>query len=435
MKQENSNERITLVYILMCCLNFAIILYTCGLIAFTLKEIINMNIAREFLDSLPALPITPPFKSLQMACISYLLFLGLQYLGVKKSVEDIRLVIIFTIETILCIFIMYCMGYSSNAIVLLFIAGVLNNAQKLEYRFPFLIIGALLFTVFNNDILSQLQVVTLADYISVYDAPMRFILQSTDSIMNTLNIIAFVFFMFLLIYKEINNGKQMRVMNEELRTLNEQLKEYALLQEKMGETKERNRLAREIHDTLGHTLTGLSVGIDAAMMVLDIDSKATRKQLSLLSETARQGLQDVRRSVERLRPDALERYALKDAIKKMIDDFITISNVNISFKAHLEDMNFGSDIEEFVYRFVQEGTTNAVRHGEAKNIVVSFAIQEDVLILLMEDDGKGCKNIEDGFGIHHMKERLMQFNGTLRTYGEHGFTIIAEVPLRKENYD
>ena len=70
-------------------------------------------------------------------------------------------------------------------------------------------------------------------------------------------------------------------MNNELKNLNEQLKEYADIREKMGETRERNRLAREIHDTLGHTLTGLSVGLDACVVTSDIDLEATKKQLRL----------------------------------------------------------------------------------------------------------------------------------------------------------
>ncbi|MCB7430698.1 histidine kinase, partial [Erysipelatoclostridium ramosum] len=69
--------------------------------------------------------------------------------------------------------------------------------------------------------------------------------------------------------------------------LNEQLKEYANIREKMGATRERNRLAREIHDTLGHTLTGLSVGIDACVLMSEIDPSATKNQLSTLAETAR----------------------------------------------------------------------------------------------------------------------------------------------------
>lgn len=435
MQNEKSTEKITLVFTLLCCLNFGIIAFTCGVIGLSIQEIINMNIARDFLEALSAMPITPPYRSLLLAMGSYFIFVLLSYISIKRELDNFPLAFVFIGEISLCIFIMYCMGFSSNAIVLLFIASVLASTTAMEFRFPFLIIGIIVYILFSSNIFSQLQIISLSDFLSVYNTQTRLILGSLDSILNTLNIVVFVLFMFLLIYKEVKQGKQMRRMNDELRILNEQLKEYAKLQEKMGETKERNRLAREIHDTLGHTLTGLSVGIDAAIMVLNIDPEATLKQLNLLSDAARKGLQDVRRSVEKLRPDALEKYELQEAIEKMIADFISISKVNIRFTCHLEEMNFGPDIDEFVYRFVQEGVTNAVRHGKAKHILVSFATQDDILILGLEDDGIGCKNIKDGFGFHHMKERLAQFNGSLRANGENGFIVLAEVPLRKENYD
>ena len=433
--ENRANDRILFVFTLLLCLNFCIVVFTCGIIGLTLQEIITMNIARDFLESLNAMPLTPPFRSLFMALTAFFVLLIVNYTSIKKEFEHFSLTFTFLIEIILCIFIMYCMGFSNNTIILLFIASVLLNTKAIEYRFPFLLIGIFVYIIFDNAIFSQLSMVSLSDFLSVYNTNTRLVLQSIDSILNTLNLVVFVLFMFLLIYKEVKEGKQMRAMNEELRVLNEQLKEYAILQEKMGETKERNRLAREIHDTLGHTLTGLSVGLDAAIMILNIDPETTKKQLSLLSETARQGLQDVRRSVEKLRPDALERYSLQEAIEKMISDFINISKVNIRFTCHLEEMDFGPDIDEFVYRFVQEGTTNAVRHGKAKNILVSFATQDDILILALEDDGIGCENVTEGFGLHHMKERLAQFNGKLHTYSNNGFLIIAEVPLRKEKYD
>ena len=85
----------------------------------------------------------------------------------------------------------------------------------------------------------------------------------------------FILYMIFLVQEKINESKKFLQMNQELQDLNEQLKEYANIREKMGATRERNRLAREIHDTLGHTLTGLSVGIDACVLMSEIDPAAT----------------------------------------------------------------------------------------------------------------------------------------------------------------
>ena len=91
-----------------------------------------MNIARDFLASLNAMPITPPFRSLYMVTIAYFLFLLINYISIKKELDHIALAIAFICEIALCIFIMYCTGFSTNAIVLLFLASVLMNTKAKE---------------------------------------------------------------------------------------------------------------------------------------------------------------------------------------------------------------------------------------------------------------------------------------------------------------
>lgn len=426
--------RTQLLLILMCCLNLCIILFISGVVGYTLNEIITMNTARDFLSTLGNLPITPPFKSMYLSIGGYLFFLIILYISEKRGNSELTLSFLFIIELILCVLISYFLNFSSNALLLLFISNVMFMSKSMENRLTFLTLGILAYLFCNSDMMSGMSIIALSDYISVYNSNLQVILFSINTILSTLNIILFIVFMFLLIQREVNDSKRVQKLNDELQILNEQLQEYALLQEKMGETKERNRLAREIHDTLGHTLTGLSMGIDAAIMILDVDSEATKKQLSVLSDTARQGLKDVRRSVEKLRPDALERYSLQEALERMINDFNSVSRVRITFTCHLEKIEFDPDIEEVIYRIVQEGMTNAVRHGRAKHIFISLAKEYNNLILIIEDDGIGSKEITFGFGLHHMNERLDKLNGTLRAYGHDGFIILAEIPLRKEIY-
>lgn len=432
MNIDKDTQRIHLVLVIMYCLNFGIILYTTGLIGIILQEIVDTNLSRAFLESLSIMPITPPFRSLQYATLAYIEFIAVHVVTIHKKLSRFVLALCYVLEMLFCVVVMYSMGFASNAIVLLFIVNVLYNSTHTELRPPFLLLGIIAFIIFNNSVFTQFEFVSLSDYLSFCTTNIKVILQGIESGLYTCNFVIFVLFMFLLIQKEMKDSKQMREMNDELKLLNEQLEEYAILKEKMGETKERNRLAREIHDTLGHTLTGLSVGIDAATMLLNIDKEATRKQLDLLSTTARKGLEEVRRSVEKLRPDALERYTIQEAINKMILDFEKISAVKIHFVCRFEEISFGSDIDEFIYRFVQEGTTNAVRYGKADNIFVSIAEVNNKLILILEDDGVGCENIKMGFGLHHMKERVKQLCGNIQFHNEKGFCINVEIPLRQQ---
>ena len=108
-----------------------------------------------------------------------------------------------------------------------------------------------------------------------------------------------------------------------------------------------------------------------------------------------------------------------------------VTDVHIHFVCHLPRLNFDKDEEEVIYRIIQEGMTNAVRHGKAHEIFISIAKQKDTLLLIIEDDGVGCTNIKPDFGLHHMQERIALLQGNIRFYGSHGFIILAEIPIRQ----
>ena len=100
---------------------------------------------------------------------------------------------------------------------------------------------------------------------------------------------------------------------------------------------------------------------------------------------------------------------------------------------HLSSLDFHQDEEEAIYRIVQESMTNSVRHGHATEIYITFARDEDTLIIIIEDNGTGCAEIKEGFGLHHMKERVRLLSGDVHFYSNHGFEVIVEIPLRKED--
>ena len=85
---------------------------------------------------------------------------------------------------------------------------------------------------------------------------------------------------------------------------------------------------------------------------------------------------------------------------------------------------------EVIYRIVQESITNSIRHGEASRILVDIERKYGTLIVKIKDNGKGCKNIQKGFGLHHMEERLQLLQGQLTYNGDDGFTVEAQIPIR-----
>ena len=125
-----------------------------------------------------------------------------------------------------------------------------------------------------------------------------------------------------------------------------------------------------------------------------------------------------------LRPDALERMQLTDAVAKLCAEMQTTSQAEITLDLQTEDLRLSPDEEDAVYRIVQESITNAIRHGHATAVRVRIAAEERRLGITVTD------KIEPGFGLRHMRERLRLLNGTLKVKSEKGFELHAEIPLR-----
>ena len=218
--------------------------------------------------------------------------------------------------------------------------------------------------------------------------------------------------------------------------VNHELENYAAVSEKIAEDKERKRLAREIHDTLGHALTGIAAGVDACIAMIDINPEATKKQLMVISKVVRQGIVDVRNSLNKLRPGALEQHGFKGAIENMIEEFTSVSDLTISLDYRLDKVDFENTKEDILFRVIQESVTNAVRHGDATHIDISLYIEDNSLYLKIQDNGQGCEEIHYGFGLKQMKERLGMINGKVAYDGHHGFLTIVTIPLQEgELYD
>ena len=122
-----------------------------------------------------------------------------------------------------------------------------------------------------------------------------------------------------------------------------------------AQVQERNRLAREIHDTLGHVLTGITAGADACIQMMDDSPEMARHQMELIADTARNGMNDVRRSVKALRPDSLEKENLSGALNKMCTSMAQSSGAQIQLEESLAGLTLSQDEEDCVYRTVQEG--------------------------------------------------------------------------------
>lgn len=430
---SDSGFRLRVSYALLCGICFLQLLFLAVFIFFTTDLIQQRFEAADFLRQAEVIPL-PATLILGGTLLLYPMLLGVMQLRGHVREKPWSALAFLLLESVICMALLRLTSFAGNQIFLLVAANMLTLTRDRKNRGIGLIILVILFLFTNDHVVSAFVPITSFErYLYPYTAQSASLFQGTVSALSTWVLILFLVYILFLIQDQMLESAQMRRINDELRTLNHQLEEMADVREKMGETRERNRLAREIHDTLGHTLTGLSTGIDAAKTLLQRDPDMAIKQLDILSATAREGLKDVRRSVRKLRPDALENHTLKGALETMIEEFMRSSGVKVSYVCHLDSLDFQPDEEDTIYRIVQECMTNSVRHGHASRIYISFGKDQDSLILIIEDDGKGCVDIQEGFGLHHMKERIALLNGNVRFYGRDGFEVLVELPLRKED--
>lgn len=429
---SDSAYRLRLTYAVLCAVCFLQLFFFASLFFFTTQLVKDQFEAAAFLRQAEVIPL--PAKQILLETIIFypILLLVMQIRNKVNKTRGKELLFLF-LEIAICLWLLRLTSFTSNEIFLLVTANMLTLTRDRKTKGIALIILVFLFFTTNYYVISDyLVTVSFDSYLYPYTAQAANLLRSVSALLSTLVLIIFLLYILFLIQDQILESTQMQKMNRELQDLNHQLEEMADVREKMGETKERNRLAREIHDTLGHTLTGLSTGLEAAKALLQADPGLALKQLDRLSTVSKEGLRDVRRSVNKLRPDALENHSLAEALKQMIDRFVESTGVEVVFVCHLASLQFQADEEETIYRIVQESMTNSVRHGNADKIYVSFGKDEDSLIIIIEDNGSGCADIQEGFGLHHMKERVALLKGNVRFYGKQGFEVLVELPLRKE---
>jgi two-component system sensor histidine kinase UhpB len=189
---------------------------------------------------------------------------------------------------------------------------------------------------------------------------------------------------------------------------------------------ERRRLARELHDELGQSLTGVLIKIDQA-----IRSPETA-DLEDARECARESLDDVRRIARGLRPDTLVELGLASALNALATRFTRESGLAVERRLDDELPRLGEDVEVVVYRVAQEALTNVARHADAKRVSLELRCADGTVTLTVDDDGRGIPSRvgDEARGITGMRERALLVEGRLRVgrRGRDGTRVRLEVP-------
>ncbi len=239
----------------------------------------------------------------------------------------------------------------------------------------------------------------------------------------------------ITIYKNLleeNNKKNIELqrVNEELSLMNEQLKKSALTVEELAVEKERNRIARDVHDTLGHTMAVLITLLNVSSITCRNDPGKTHEQLKEATAIAKEGLKELRRSISGIKNEKLEQNSLLDSLKEMIKQFEK-SGIKVDLIIEGISQNFEVENKDTVFRLCQEALTNSLRHGKAEQATIIIKLTDGHLKILITDDGIGCTEIQKGYGLTGMEQRITDAGGTVSfgSDGEKGFNIYADIPV------
>lgn len=417
--------------------NFFMITCYAMIFMFSTNYIIANNLSRDFLSSLNYIPENPGLIFFETLILFSCVIVLMNFFDYRVKEYPFENLLFLSIETILGFFIMKSLYFSYNGIIYLIFCDALFRFKENKYVKWLTIPLSLLLIISNYDFFNTLFPLVNADaYFEVYTSTTRGLLQVGINFLDIINLLFFILFLMIYIANEVQENERMTQELIMVHQVNHELENYAAVSEKIAEDKERKRLAREIHDTLGHALTGIAAGVDACIAMIDINPEAIKKQLMVISKVVRQGIVDVRNSLNKLRPGALEQHGFKGAIENMIEEFTSVSDLTISLDYRLDKVDFENTKEDILFRVIQESVTNAVRHGDATHIDISLYIEDNSLYLKIQDNGQGCEEIHYGFGLKQMKERLGMINGKVAYDGHHGFLTIVTIPLQEgELYD
>jgi len=229
------------------------------------------------------------------------------------------------------------------------------------------------------------------------------------AIIRTISFIALGIFINLLV-------KRLREQSQSLREANANLTHYASTLEQLTVSRERNRLARELHDTLAHSLTAISVSLETAKAYFDVDVDKSREFIDKSLESTRKGADETRRALKALRASALEDMGLGLAIQRAAESAAARFKLDLSLDLQNPMPSLSPDVEQTIYRIVQEAIENVTNHSQAKSFSVRLTSNGHTT-LTIEDDGIGfdpnSSQRTGHFGLVGMRERAELAGGKL----------------------
>ena len=225
-------------------------------------------------------------------------------------------------------------------------------------------------------------------------------------------------------YVVVRLVRAQREQQEALTRANVQLAHYATTLEQLAVSRERNRLARDMHDTLAHTLSGVAVQLEAARSLWDGNPPAAREMLEQSLASTRNGLREARRAIHALRAAPIEDLGLALSIRDLARR--AANRAGLTLEVHIPEQagDLSPAVEQAVYRIADEALANVVRHAEAHELLVRLERAGEHLTLSIIDDGRGFDVAQlapkGHYGLQGMRERAAMVGGELEVESRPG---------------
>lgn len=368
---------------------------------------------------LTGITITVLHQSFQVPWPELLLFGLIGVMGLYLPLTQLRAKILYTLVelSIFGILIIRCLDHPLllRMIPLLGLVIMIRSCQIFQTQGRLVVAGVTFsLHLFASLMLGQTAINrNLPQLVSLPDSWQVSVLQTNVIILFVLALL----FVFLLVDALLSAYKN----QQKLEIAHVQLQQYALQVEGQAALQERNRIAREIHDSLGHSLTAQTILLENVLLFWEQDTERAKSYLLEAKHSSYQALKEVSRAVAALRdspqPDKPLQTAITELVDKVCQSTPMVPACEINLTAPLSD-----ELSMAAYRIVQEALTNVVKHAQATQLSVKLSTKPQSLYVQVLDNGKGfdpSKNTT-GFGLRGMKERAIALGGTCQIWSATG---------------
>jgi len=356
------------------------------------------------------------FQSVHYVIVHGLLFLSLSFPWLERKLKDKYFPLILIVYTLAMVGgswlyllepdrgIPYFVSQSFSLVPIL-IVPVVFIAWQYDYH------TVLIYTAITN----------LSDLIITFLFVQQISLEALPLL--TLPVVrAFAFALVGFVVDQLN--EKQREQKHKLLLANLQLGQYANTLESLATSRERNRLASELHDTLAHTLSGISVNLEALKTMIPEDRTEERAMLDNSLSAARRGLDGTRRALNDLRAQPLEDLGLELALQALVESLA--DRLEIQAEIHIINLVqiMPPNVEQAFYRIGQESIENIAVHSNAKRISFLLEEQDDIVRMVIRDDGVGFEPQSEGgtghYGLRGMQERATSIGADLEIISQPG---------------